>query len=117
MAVYYRNYNDELMALADYSDVRKLRFLYRKYNLLESLAETGDSVAASIVIDLKTALFHPGVLSERQRDCIIGHLVNQITYRDLEHDLKIDKSTIHYHVNVGLKRLQTILESGALYAK
>lgn len=117
MAVYYRNYSDELMALADYSDVRKLRFLYRKYTLLESLAESGDAVAASILIDLKTALFHPGVLSERQRDCIVGHLINQVTYRDLEHYLKIDKSTIHYHVNVGLKRLQTILESGALYAK
>lgn len=117
MAVRFRNYNDELMAIADYSDVRKLRFLYRRYNLLESLAEKGDAVAASIVIDLKTALFHPGVLSERQRECIIGHVINQFTYRDLEYDLGIDKSTIHYHVNIGLKRLQTVLESGALYAK
>lgn len=109
------NYNHELMAIADYSDVRSLRLLYMKYRQIISLAEAGDSVAASIAVDLKTALFHPGVLTDQQRECIIGHVVNRYTFRELEYELQIDKSTIHYHVNIGLNRLQTSLESGALY--
>lgn len=109
------NYNDELMALADYSDVKSLRLLYRRLDNLKSLAEFGDSVAASIVVDLETALFHPEVLTEKQRKCIIGHIVNHHTYRELEYDLEMNKSTIHYHVNIGLKKLQSSLESGLLY--
>jgi len=110
-----QHYNHELMQMADYSNVTRLRLLYRRLRQLEALAETGDMVAASIVVDLKTALFHPGVLTEQQRKCIIGHVVDHSTYRELEYDLQIDKSTIHYHVNIALKRLQTSLESGFLY--
>lgn len=109
------NYNAELMSIADYSNVLSLRNLYYKYNQLGELAYTGDTVAASIYIDLKTALHHPGVLTETQRKCIIGNLIQHSTFRELEPELLIDKSTIHYHINIGLKRLVTSLESGVLY--
>lgn len=117
MSAVQDNYNIQLMAMADYSNVKKLMNLYRKYNSFKALAETGDTVAACIYIDLKTALHHPGVLTDRQRECIIGHLINHSTFRELEYDLEIDKAGIHYHINIALKRLQTILESGELYGK
>lgn len=115
MGAVYDKYNMQLMAIADYSKAKNLRNLYRKYNHFQSLAETGDSVAACIFIDLKTALYHPGVLTDRQRECIVGHLVHNTPYRELESELELAKSAIHYHVNIGLKRLSTILESGELY--
>lgn len=110
-------YNIQLMSIADYKNVKKLRGLYKKFHYLGELARTGDTVAASIYIDLKTALYHEGVLTDMQRECIIGHLIEHSTYRELEPDLMIDKSTIHYHINIGLKRLQTALESGVLYER
>lgn len=115
MGAVIQSYNHELMGMANYRNHKTLRRLYRRYYQFEHLARAGDAVAASIYIDMKTALYHPGVLTDKQRECIVGLLVDNKTFRELEAELERDKATIHQHVASGIKRLQASLESGELY--
>lgn len=113
-AVSIDTYNVQLMALADYNNQAKLKHLLRNFLNLHSLAEAGDSVAASIYVDLKTALFST-YLTELQRVCIYEHLVHKSTLSELAGDIKKSESTIRQAVNGGIKNIQKALESGKLY--
>ena len=62
--------NWQLLNYCDYTNIRVFKRMLRKYYLLRTLAERGDSVAAAIFVDLKNALNNEGVLSARERYCV-----------------------------------------------
>jgi DNA-directed RNA polymerase specialized sigma24 family protein len=115
-AVSVQVYNVQLMAIAKYNDVKTLKKLYKNYYNLKALAQEGDTVAMSIFIDLKTALSpEANVLTDNQRKCIVGHLLEKSTLRELAEDFHRNESTILEAVNSGLKRIQRSLAEGGLY--
>ena len=113
-AVSISTYNVQLMAIANYGDAKQLKNLYRNYHNLDELSENGDTVAASIYIDLKTAL-HCNYLTELQRVCIMKHLIEKSTLREVSEDINKSSSTIRGAINGGLKRIMKSLEEGKLY--
>lgn len=115
-AVSVQVYNIQLMSISHYNDVKTLKKLYKNYYNLKALAHEGDTVAMSIFVDLKTALSHEAkVLTDNQRKCIIGHLLEKSTLRELAEDFQRNESTILEAVNSGLKRIQRALSEGGLY--
>lgn len=114
-AVSIQTYNVQLMSIANYDNRNQLKNLYHNYYQLEELAEQGDSVACSIFVDLKTALFHPSVLTDNQRESIILHLIKGMTIKQVSQDLNKSESTIHESVNGGLKRIQKALREGEIF--
>lgn len=113
-AVSIETYNIQLMALADYNNKKKLKILFKNFYNLEGLAECGDTVAASICVDLKTAL-RSDCITDLQRTCIQGHLIEKSTLRELSSDLKKSESTINQAVTGGIKNIQKALKEGTLY--
>ena len=63
--------NWELLRWADYSNPKRIKALLMRMNNLLLLAEKGDTVAHSIYIDLKNALYTKGVLSDKQRKYLL----------------------------------------------
>lgn len=113
-AVTIETYNTQLMTLADYSDTEKLKSLFRNYFNLLGLAECGDTVAASILIDLNVSI-QSDTLTQLQRVCIIGHLMHKSTLRELSTDLNKSESTIRQAISGGIKKIQKALNDGSLY--
>jgi predicted DNA-binding protein YlxM (UPF0122 family) len=99
------------MSIADYSSRAHLINLLRNLDNLKSLAQTGDSVAASIYVDLTTVL-SCGVLTEIQHKSIIAHYINRDALRDIAADFERNYDTIWKNINLGLKKISHALETG-----
>jgi hypothetical protein len=115
-AVRVQVYNQQLMGMADYNNLKVLKMLYRNLTNMRSLAESGDSVATCIYIDLSTAL-ESGVLTASQKLYITEHLLNSNTIAEIAMDYNKAESTICEHIDGGLKRIQKALREGNLYNK
>lgn len=115
-AVSVETYNAQLMELADYGSKKRLKQLYRNMDNLYALSECGDMVAASIYIDLKTAL-ESDFLTLFQVECIREHLVNKAPLKELASILNKSPSTIYKAVTGGLANVQRALLGGDLYAR
>jgi hypothetical protein len=113
-AVSIETYNIQLMTLADYDDAGKLKTLLQNYYNIEGLANCGDSVAASIIIDLKTSV-DSDALTPLQRTCITGHLIQKSTLKEMSEDLQRSESTVRQAVAGGIKNIQKALKEGTLY--
>ena len=74
--------NWKLLYRADYSNPRAIKKLLLSMDSLRCLAQKGDTVALSIYLDLKDALYAEGVLSKKQRKYLLlwmaGYEQNQI---------------------------------------
>lgn len=107
-------YNVQLMCLANYTSEKSLKHLYRQLNSLIGLSDCGDSVAASITIDLQSAL-HSEYLTDLQKTCIQGHLIEKSTLKELAEDLGKSTSTVSQAVTGGIKNVRKALNGGKLY--
>lgn len=117
-SVRIETYNLQLMNISDYYNLKTLKKLYKNYNNLSYLAQAGDSVAASVFIDLKTALDQNlNVLTEIQRHCIVDYYVHNYTLKELAYYYDRDESTVLDNINAGIKRIQKALINGSLYKK
>ena len=101
--------NIALLNYADYTDERKLRQLISSYNALYALAQKGDTVAASIFVDLKNALYTEGVLSVSQRECIEMCVIDGTTQDDAAKILGVSRETVKTHVKRGMTKIYDFL--------
>lgn len=111
-AVQVQTYNEQLMNIARYNNIKKLKQLYRNLSNLLKLAAMGDAVAASIYVDLSTALYECNVVTINQKRYIIAHVVENLTLLEVSQIYDRDISVIHESVNAGLKRLSRYLTGG-----
>lgn len=109
-------YNIQLMAMADYESKKSLKRLYRNMDNLHGLSKCGDMVAASIYIDLHTALYSH-YLTDFQRACVKAHLIDKSTLVELASDINKSPSTIYKAVAGGLVNIQRALNGGELYVR
>ena len=92
--------------------------LLKNYYKLYSLAMLNHNyVALDIWIDLNTAIMHPKVLTDRQRQCIIGVYV--LGYREWEvgNAIGTSRQAVNDSLQRGRKAIQKALLTGKLYRK
>ena len=94
--------------------VRLLKSYYRLYSLATL---NHNYVALDIWIDLNTAIMHPKVLTDRQRQCVIGVYV--LGYREWEvgNAIGTSQQAVNIHLSRGVKNIQKALITGKLYHK
>lgn len=107
-------YNFQLMALADYTNKRLLKKMIGNYHNLKELAGCGDTVAASIFVDLKSAI-NSDYLTKVQKDCVIAVLISKQTYSEVASDRGRKESSVVDAVNRGVANIQKALMEGKLY--
>jgi hypothetical protein len=93
-----------------------LRSLLRSVRALESLAQEGDSVSATILLDIRKAMRYEAfesvrVLTEEQFRVIQLYLIEGRTTRDVENVIKKDRRMIFYYIKSGLRRMLCYLHN------
>lgn len=92
--------------------------LLKNYYRLRSLAMLNHNyVALDIWIDLNTAIMHPKVLTDRQRQCIVG--VYLYGYREWEvgNAIGTSRQAVNDALKKGIRNLQRAFFTGKLYKK
>ena len=94
-----------------------VRLLNSYYKLRELAKLKSNYVALDIWVDLNMALFYPKVLTDRQRQCVIGVYV--LGYREWEvgNAIGTSQQAVNIHLSRGVKNIQKALITGKLYHK
>jgi hypothetical protein len=110
--------NHEMLFGTHYYRKKTVIRLLKSYYNLQSLAMWKHNyVALCIWIDLNTALYHPKVLTDRQRQCIIGVYLNGYREWEVGGELDVTREAVHVHLKRGVKNIQKALLAGKLYRK
>lgn len=104
----------DLLNMANYADEKVLKKLYRNYGSFHNLAEAGNVAAIIIWLDLKQAL-NNSQLTDKQRNCIILHLINKELLVEVAEFYGITDIGVIYHITGGLKKIHQTLENGYCY--
>lgn len=113
--VYIDSCNTALLNIQHYEDISKLKQILACYNQLYLLAENGDTVAASIYVDLKIVLFESELLTAVQKKTVVDYFIYGYNIVELAQRYGRDTSTIHQNINKGVLKLQKALLSGTAH--
>ena len=102
-------YNSQLLNVANYSSISKLKILYKAFPLLKKWEEKGDTVATIIRLDLEDAL---GEISADQCDIIYRILICDQKYQDACKGLDISLRTVNVRLYKALKEVRNVLVGG-----
>ena len=92
--------------------------LLKNYYKLYSLAMLNHNyVALDIWIDLNTALFYPKVLTDRQRQCIIGVYLHGYREWEVGNAIGTSQQAVNDALNKGIRNMQRAFFTGKLYKK
>ena len=94
-----------------------VRLLNSYYKLRELAKLKSNYVALDIWVDLNMALFYPKVLTDRQRQCVVGVYV--LVYREGEvgNAIGTSRQAVNDSLQRGRKAIQKALLTGKLYRK
>ena len=110
--------NHEMLYGSHYYRKKTVIRLLKNYYKLYSLAMLNHNyVALDIWIDLNTALFYPKVLTDRQRQCIIGVYVLGYRQWEVGNAIGIAQETVYDALSRGVRNIQKTLITGKLYHK
>jgi DNA-directed RNA polymerase specialized sigma24 family protein len=105
-AVKRQVYNDSLMNMAKYNNLKSLQHLLNNLGNLEKLAEMGDSVSASIVVDLKGAL-SSDKLTEKQSECLKLKYQYKYTNNEIAEELNLKSdNSVRKHLQGAIKKIR-----------
>lgn len=108
------NYNILLMNSVDYGDLGKLKRLLNQWLSLEKLADKGDQVAMSIMMDIKTCFGEysksPTLLTGKEIHLIRTILIDGYSQRELALEFGVTQKTISIRVNNGLEKMAKMLK-------
>jgi hypothetical protein len=106
----------ELLNGSHYYDVDTIKRLLRQYHRLYSLAQwRGNCVALCIWVDIDSAIYHPRVLTDRQRQCIIGVYINGYREWEVGNALGIGRDVVNRHLVRGVENIKKALISGKVH--
>ena len=110
--------NHEMLFGTHYYRKKTVIRLLKSYYNLQSLAMwKSNYVALCIWIDLNTALSHPKVLTDRQRQCIIGVYLNGYREWEVGEMLGLMQDGVNHHLKRGVRNIQKAFLAGKLYRK
>lgn len=112
-------FNDALMSATNYKSKKSIQSVIRSLLRLEGLSERGDTVAASIMIDMKRALGIYGgkffdILTPKQRVVIVDALIKDIPQREIAERLGLTQQAVSYLIGSGISRVAKFLETGKI---
>lgn len=104
----------------DYTNPASMRRAIRNLLTLQLRAEQGCPTSVAILVDLKTALGCYGidellgrrVLTAKQREAMILHLVEDQPIPEVAKRLGIDTTAVTHRINGGIRRIIRFLETG-----
>lgn len=110
-------YNTQLMEATDYERGGCIKSLIKNLLWLERMSERGDTVASSVLIDMKNALgFYGGqlieVLTPKQKQVIEAVLMEDVPQKDIAFEMEISQQGVSFLLNGGIKRMQKYLKTG-----
>lgn len=111
-------YNAQLMASVNYNNLSCLRGLIKNMAGLESMAMRGDSVALSVLMDIRTVLgvyiTYPKeqVLTNKQRRAIHLSLVLDMKQDEVAEEMGLSQQGVSFLVRSGLRRMRNFLNKG-----
>ena len=92
--------------------------LLKNYYRLRSLAMLNHNyVALDIWIDLNAAIMHPKVLTDRQRQCIVGVYLHGYREWEVGNAIGIGRRRVNTHLSRGVGNIQRAFFTGKLYKK
>src|SRR5690554_672093 len=100
-----------------YREKTVIRLLKSYYNLQSLAMWKSNYVALCIWIDLNTALSHPKVLTDRQRQCIIGVYLNGYREWEIGNAIGLSRQAINDSLGKGVRNIQKAFLTGKLYRK
>ena len=110
--------NHEMLFGTHYYRKKTVIRLLKSYYNLQSLAMwKSNYVALCIWIDLNTALYHPKVLTDRQRQCIIGVYLNGYREWEVANAIGLSQQAINDSLGKGVRNIQKAFLTGKLYRK
>jgi len=98
--------NWQLLNEADYEDFTSLKRIMKMYRVLYLKTEKGDSVAASIWVDLRVAIYeNPGITRKQLEvaDLICGQAMPE---EEVARCLELSPSSVRRRFNTSVKRVQ-----------
>lgn len=107
-------YNEALMNEIDYSQFSGVKKALALYNGLERGSRKGDTVAHSILIDLKAAI-HFGRLTEKQLEVVELYFLRCMPQEQIANVLSISKQSVSERLNGAVRKIQKTLLSGRLF--
>ena len=120
--------NDQLLRLS-YKNPKHIRSFLKNWGGLESLSYKGDTVATSILLDLKIVTgigidnykrldredfnkgYLKGKLSQYQYMSIVYTLVLGYSQEEIAYVMGVDQSVISKNINSGIKKIQKELQA------
>ena len=120
--------NDQLLRLS-YKDAKNIKSFLRNWGAMESLSLKGDTVATSILVDLKIVTgidpekynkgnkaefnlgYLQGKLSHYQYMSIAYTLVLGYSQEEIAYVMGVDQSVVSKNINSGIKRIQKELNA------
>lgn len=110
-------YGNGLIERISYASTREIKFLLQYLMNLNESKFDGDTSVICLIADLKTVLgIYPNsnmkVLSEKQKDIVIRHLINNEPQRKIAEDYGITQQGVSIVLNTALKKIQKFLAEG-----
>lgn len=99
--------NTNLLEQADYTELNKLKALYKGFKGLEKMIDRGDMVAKDIQIDLQGCL---DKMPDEQREAIERLCIEGYTFVEINEFFHVSKGTTLRRVKAGLETARTMLE-------
>ena len=112
--VYHINY-EMLYGNRYYRKKTVIRLLKNYYKLYSLAMLNHNYVALDIWIDLNTALFYPKVLTDRQRQCIIGVYLHGYREWEVGNAIGTSQQAVNDALNKGIRNMQRAFFTGKLY--
>ena len=109
--------NWDLLNSADYESHKGVKSLMVCYKLYERKMMQGDTVAASVWVDLKTAIYKPKLLTVKQMEVVELVCMHNMSLVAVAEYLKLDHTSIRDRFDGAVGRVKKILNSGKLYKK
>ncbi len=106
--------NDALLNEADYEKFGAVKAMLSMFNSHERAAYRGDTVAHSILVDLKEAIYS-GVLTKPQLLAVEMYFIEGHTQQDVAVEFGISRQSVQGRVNSAVRNIQKVLNSGELY--
>ncbi len=115
MRHHIEHFNEALINEIDYNSFSGVKKALALHNSLERLSEKGDTVALSILIDLKTAIYTPKVLTIKQLEVVELYFIYCMTQRQIAFELGISFQAVNERLNGAIKNIKSALLSGELF--
>ena len=110
--------NHEMLYGNHYYRKKTVVRLLKNYYRLRSLAMLNHNyVALDIWIDLNAAIMHPKVLTDRQRQCIVGVYLHGYREWEVGNAIGVGRDSVNHTLKRGVRNLQRAFFTGKLYKK